>query len=433
MGDASANAGRDEPTAASEKVGSKPPHRSLSRSLTAIASNKWFQWFMLHYPTIGVIISILISTPLAAYKYHIAKDDEIYLVEKEFRSLAKSIYQTVDSKWHFVGIAPSMLANVMIATPGPLSAQQLWTYADSNGYFASVETEFNVGLYQHATPETTEKWRKWMFDAYGGNFGSNSTFNFFDRVNGSVVVNNNRTDFYFLQLLHPNDAGAVGFVANSDAARTALLQKLQERGGAAVTGRVRFASSLFEKYGVLMAAPVYRNTTPNATATFTNDFTGNLEAFAFVGAEGSVILNQSLTPFPTKPSLHAFLFDLDATPNQSFLGHYSSPADPYFDNFTRSAGLTEKDVMALSYDFVETYTISPSERTWKLIVMATTGYADFSNDITNSFPAKLFAIALIEPAFAIVFHFSIFIVHWLSDRKRSKSIQSAKPVQNDGK
>ncbi|KAI9343329.1 hypothetical protein DFJ73DRAFT_841919 [Zopfochytrium polystomum] len=391
--------------------------------MLGFAETARFQWFLRRYPTIGVAMSLAISVPLAIFKYNIAKENERRISEESFNSAANLVFLSLDKQWQFASVAPSLLADFSITAPGPLSNTQYSSFTDVTGYFAAVNSGFDVGMYQHATNATVEYWGQYMFDNHGGNLGSNTSFNFFTRNGSSAIINTTARDFYFLfHVQNENDDAAktsLGYIADSDpVTRLPMIQRLQQTGLPTVSGRLTLVKSN-SPLGVIIAAPIFKNSTLGATTKFTNKRTDEMDAFAIVAADLANIVKSTLSPIMLDSSIHVFVFDNDAKPSQSLLGHFCSGQYPPIDNLVSSLNMTVDIATSFASDFIMTKELALFNRKWIIVVMALQGYVASSQ---TSFPMRLLFIALIEPAISIVFHLSIFAVHrlWIPGRSNQK-------------
>ncbi|KAI9326371.1 hypothetical protein DFJ73DRAFT_965214 [Zopfochytrium polystomum] len=353
---------KDHDNAASNPSLRPRPHR---RRQWGPAGGVNFRWFLQHYPTLGVVLSLVISLPLAWYKYALARKNEHDIAVEAFASAAQTVVLTLQKSFEFASIAPLLLADFSITAPGPLSSRQFQQFTDATGYFSSIASGFSVGLYQHATSETVGYWRRYMFENHGGNFGDK---------NGTVsVINNSRADFFFVHHIlgeeQQSNKGNLGYIPTSDTQqRGPLLERLRKTGRADMSGRVTLVGSATPT-GVIMAAPIFRE---GAVGTgvgggggggrFTNQWTPDMDAVATTRADVAAMMAASLGSLELNELLHVFVFDAGADPKSC----------------------------------------------WHIWVVAVDGYEAAAQ---TSFPLRLLVIALIEPAFTLLFHVSIFAVH----------------------
>ncbi|KAI9359994.1 hypothetical protein DFJ73DRAFT_816227 [Zopfochytrium polystomum] len=365
---------------------------------TRVRKSSRIQWFLRHYPTIGVILSLCISIPLVVFKYNLAKQNERQRAEQTFQSTAVSLFLTLSKDFQFASIAPLLLAQFSIAAPGPLSAKQFRMFTDSTGYFSTISSGFSVGLYQHATNATVDYWRQQMFLEHGGNFGSNNSFSFFDKNGTTPIINNNRSDFFFTFHLLGDETSPVknslGFIANSDPeTRLPLIQYLREVGEPTVTGRLTLVTSTTPT-GVLISGPIFKNSTPDGVR-FASSRTDDMDGFASAGVDVAAMLSSRLTTMDLDP------VDSLGEPSKSMLGHFSVESFPPLEQQLAYYNTTEGSLASFSQEL---------SFALELDVLNREGYVSHSQ---TSFPMRLLGLSLIEPLFSILFHVSIFGVHRL--------------------
>ncbi|KAI9337419.1 hypothetical protein DFJ73DRAFT_849334 [Zopfochytrium polystomum] len=450
--------GTDAPPHHTATASTRKSRHSISEGMRRVAENPRFRWLMRHHATIGVVLSLVISIPLAIYKYNIAQGNERDLSAQSFTSSAASIViackvcnlpfardlhssftrpgcctlwiflpvelissittppprvlSLVEKDFKFAAVAPLLLADFSIVAPGPLSSQQFRTFTDSSGYFSTIASGFSVGMYQHATSATVGFWREYMFSQLGGNFGSNSSFSFFDKNGTASYPNNNRDDFFFLHHMEKEDTPTVktslGYIADSDpVVRRPLIQQLRLTGQPTMTGRMTLVTSTLPT-SVLIAAPIFRVSNGSA---FTNVRSDDMDAFAWVGADVATMMGLSLPSLELDELIHVFVFDASAeNPEESILGHFSNGVWPQVDWQLPYFNLTEVVVSAMPHDFITKYDVTLLDRTWRIVAIAKDGYVLGAQ---TKFPITVLIVALIEPAFSVIFHVSIFIVHRL--------------------
>ncbi|KAJ3190687.1 hypothetical protein HK101_008462 [Irineochytrium annulatum] len=373
------------------------------------------RFLLTYYPLIALLASCCISVPLAFYKWQLALGDESTLAHYGFTGTASDLAQLVNNAWKFAFVAPSMVADFYISMNGTFKESTFETFSNPLGYFSLLNKDITVSVYQHVTPDTMAHWQETMFETYGGNFGSNTTFSFYKKVNGSVkVIDTTSPDFYILTNIS-NDTNAsnrasIGFNGYSDRiARGPLMDLVGATGEPAGSSRSVLTHSVTPASAVVQFAPVFKDKNGMLSKVKTNG--SELYAVGSCGIDVQQTLADALALYVQSAHIHVFLIDDDAVPGASFLGHYSLQPHPIFDNYTLSSNLTLDDAMAiLPYDFIYSLPIVPVQRRWRVVVVAGKGYR---GTMSTFFPTFLLLISLVEPAFSILFHTAIALVERL--------------------
>ncbi|KAJ3083373.1 hypothetical protein HDU99_010455 [Rhizoclosmatium hyalinum] len=134
----------------------------------------------------------------------------------------------------------------------------------------------------------------------------------------------------------------------------------------------------------------------------TKNPTGFLYGASFSAITCSDIINYALASKNVPDFVDVFIFDVNGRVNKTYLTHYSTTFSQKFDNYTNFADLSEHDIYGMiSSDIVKVEDVTVLNRKWRIIVIARAGYIDSQR---TAFPNTLIGIAMIEPAFAILFH-----------------------------
>ncbi|KAJ1552265.1 hypothetical protein HK405_011998, partial [Cladochytrium tenue] len=373
-------------------------------------------WYLVvHHATVGVLCSLVISIPLAVFKYQLALNDEGALALTSFNGVAESLVQTVENAFQAGRYGPSMVAAYYMTANGTITQSQWSALTYYGGYFSVISSNFLSFVYQHVTADTLASWRQFMLDHTKDS-------------SGAEVIDTTRTDFYYVSHITnmTQNKAVLGYMASTDEQhRRPLIETVATSGAPACSNRLTLATSNVAQSAVIVLAPIFRN---ESSGALTKTRTGSMVAAAGVGLPVQDVLTTALSLYYVNPNIDIFLLDEGANSTGSqYLGHYSPTYNATLDLYNNFMNFTESDVLALPYDYRYIADISPLDRPWRVVVLGRPGYA---NGVRTDFPLRLLFISLTEPAFAIAFHAAMWAIHRLYNvamRRRSSAASGTWP------
>ncbi|KAI8617109.1 hypothetical protein BC830DRAFT_135954 [Chytriomyces sp. MP71] len=271
-------------------------------------------FFLMYYPLITLAISLTITIPMTYYKWDIAYADEEALAKQSFAGTAVNMIQTLHSSWQYASIGSIVMADVITGMEGNITERLYQRMSDSEGYFGLLGNNSVVGIYEYITLEERAKTEMMMFKDYGSNFGSHTTFNFWEKFpNGTKRIAPERP-FYFVLTYVSNDKSplvnkSLGFNGYSETvARKPLFDIMFNTSTIAVTVRTQLSYLSYPMSGIIFFAPIYFDPW---NKSLTRTFTGR-ENFRYVSISSvdcNLIVQTALSGLLIPDKFHVFLFD----------------------------------------------------------------------------------------------------------------------------
>ncbi|KAJ3103055.1 hypothetical protein HDU97_010411 [Phlyctochytrium planicorne] len=355
-------------TAELQKAGMKDSEIvSIKKRKTPLSAKVSIPWLLKFYPVIAIVISCMISIPLAFYKWNLAFKEEEREARRSFGDISDNIARIVKKNWEASVSGSTTGASFYFSQSfgGSYLFNEAWqNFTNTQEFFTLLSKNIAVGLYQGILPEERAAWEDRYFKTYGPNLGSNSTFTIYTKLaNGTKVKENPNAEIFATSMMsniqNPSNLAAIGYnIYSEKLQRGPAIDKMKASGSYAVTGRTQLTRSVTPAAGVVIMTPIFMNTT---TKAITRNKTDRLFAIAFTSFETQEVLKVAMQSYTISDYIDVFLFDTDGYENNTFLAHYSNQDVQQYDNYTLAVNLAEKNVLDAPYDVMyteEIYTLT---------------------------------------------------------------------------
>ncbi|KAI9204963.1 chase domain-containing protein [Polychytrium aggregatum] len=355
-------------------------------------------YYLRHYSIFVLITSLMLSIPIAIYKWQIAFQDEVSIAEDHFLFTAQTMATAVESKLNSSIFYTKMMANYFIAENGTVSRKNFHTATStsiwSNPFLQAVEFAPYVTSYQQRLSWEAEGQQNYL-----------PTFTYTEKLaNGTLIVAPNETVYYAVQYAEPvaGNTAAFGYDLYSEPIRRAAIDQAIQTGGIASTARVRLVQSVIPEYGALIMMPLYVSN--GSVVTGLSGTTNQAFGIVIGVTKISMVINAALSELALPGNIDLFLFDMSNTPGNQYLGHYSITPSAQYDNFTYASAMLPSSI---SGDISYAYSINSVDRSWAVVISARTGFIDSQHTFV---PTKLLLLGLLEPALTLIFHLSLLLL-----------------------
>ncbi|KAJ3104230.1 hypothetical protein HDU96_008996 [Phlyctochytrium bullatum] len=322
---------------AGQTAGPRQGVRHKVQSMMKKSTKAAIPWLLKFYPLIALGASLLISIPMALYKWKISIEAELTEGKRAFNEISL----TARDVCGFIDI-------------DDLPAKQLSNFTNSrDGYTAA---NINLGLYKNVSFDQRAYWERKLLATYGPNIGSRTNFSIYERSTGVSRRDEISTQLFpvimisSLDVATPSVIASIGFNAYSDPKdRRAFIEYVAATGLTKTSGRLQLTSSTQPTAGVLMVVPIFR-APAGAGVKVTSVRTAELDAVAWSACEVQNVLTGAMQRLVFPTEVQVSVWDNDGAPGSNFLAYWSLNPDRVMTNYTAVSSWSKSQMLARGYD-----------------------------------------------------------------------------------